>query len=77
MDNLRVHHSKTVKAWLADRASQIEVFYLPSYSQELNPEERLNAYLKQAMGSGCRSEPKQSCAMLPTSTWRCWRQPSD
>jgi transposase len=26
------------------------VFYLPSYSPELNPEERLNADLKQAVG---------------------------
>lgn len=26
------------------------MFYLPSYSPELNPEERLNADLKQAMG---------------------------
>lgn len=50
LDNLRVHHSKPVKAWLADHAEQIEVFYLPSYSPELNPEERLNADLKQAMG---------------------------
>ena len=51
LDNLRVHHSKPVKAWLADRKDQIEVFYLPSYSPELNPEERLNADLKYAMGS--------------------------
>ncbi len=50
LDNLRVHHSKPVKAWLADRASQMEVFYLPRYSPELNPQERLNADLKQAMG---------------------------
>jgi len=50
LDNLRVHHSKPVKAWLAERTQQIEVFYLPSYSPELNPEERLNADLKQAMG---------------------------
>ena len=50
LDNLRVHHSKPVKAWLAERVDQIEVFYLPSYSPELNPEERLNADLKQAMG---------------------------
>ena len=50
LDNLRVHHSKPVKAWLAERTAQIEVFYLPSYSPELNPEERLNADLKQAMG---------------------------
>ncbi|MBB5019842.1 transposase [Chitinivorax tropicus] len=50
LDNLRVYHSKPVKAWLAECIAQIEVFYLPSYSPELNPEERLNADLKHAMG---------------------------
>lgn len=51
LDNLRVHHSKPVKAWVAERTEQIELFYLPSYSPELNPEERLNSELKQALGS--------------------------
>ena len=50
LDNLRVHHSKIVKAWVAERKDQIELFYLPSYSPQLNPEERLNADLKQEMG---------------------------
>ena len=50
LDNLRVHHSKLVTAWVAERADQIELFYLPSYSPQLNPEERLNADLKQEMG---------------------------
>ena len=49
LDNLRVHHSKPVKAWLAERKENIEVFYLPSYSPELNPEERLKADLKHAI----------------------------
>ena len=57
LDNLRVHHSKPVKAWAAERKDKIELFYLPSYDQskslwdspELNPEERLNADLKQAI----------------------------
>ena len=47
LDNLRVHHSKLVKHWLARNADRIEVFYLPSYSPELNPDELLNADLKQ------------------------------
>lgn len=51
LDNLRVHHSKPVKAWAAAHAEHIELFYLPSYSPQLNPEERLNADLKQAMGA--------------------------
>jgi transposase len=50
LDNLRVHHSKIVKAWVAERLDKIELFYLPSYSPQLNPEERLNADLKQEMG---------------------------
>ena len=32
------------------RADRIEAFYLPSYSPELNPDERLNADLKHAIG---------------------------
>lgn len=51
LDNLGVHHCKPVKAWLAEHKVHIEVFYLPSYSPELNPDERLNADLKHAIGS--------------------------
>lgn len=51
LDNLRVHHSKPVKAWVEERKAEIELFYLPSYSPELNPEERLNPDLKRAIGS--------------------------
>ena len=32
-----------------EHKDKIELFYLPSYSPELNPEERLNADLKQAI----------------------------
>jgi hypothetical protein len=31
LDNLRVHHSNLVKAWVAERKNRIELFYLPSY----------------------------------------------
>lgn len=49
--NLRVHHSKLVKAWVEEHQTPIELFYLPSYSPELNPDERLNADLKYAIAS--------------------------
>ncbi len=38
-DNLGVHHSKRVKAWVAEREDEIDLLYLPSYSPQLNPEE--------------------------------------
>jgi len=44
-----LHHSKPVKAWLAEHEHEIEVFYLPSYSPKLNPNEMANADLKQAV----------------------------
>ncbi|MCP3687795.1 MAG: IS630 family transposase [Gammaproteobacteria bacterium] len=46
LDNLRVHHAKVVKAWLAEHEELIDVFYLPAYSPELNPDEYLNCDLK-------------------------------
>jgi len=49
LDNLRVHHAKPVKAWLAEHKDEIEIFYLPSYSPELNPDEMANADIKQAV----------------------------
>jgi len=46
LDNLRVHHSKLVKKWVAENADKIALFYWPSYSPELNPDEYLNCDLK-------------------------------
>ncbi|MBN2641392.1 MAG: IS630 family transposase [Victivallales bacterium] len=46
LDNLRVHHSKLVKEWLTEHKAFIEVYYLPSYSPDLNPDEFLNNDLK-------------------------------
>ncbi|MBK8973482.1 MAG: IS630 family transposase [Hahellaceae bacterium] len=52
LDNLRVHHAKVVKDWLEENAEKIEVFYLPSYSPELNPDEYLNCDLKAGVHGG-------------------------
>ena len=38
-----------MRGWLAERKEQIEVFHLPPYSPELNPDEGLNADLKHAV----------------------------
>ena len=46
LDNLRVHHSKPVKKWVKENSDSIELFFLPSYSPELNPDEYLNCDLK-------------------------------
>ena len=52
LDNLRVHHSKKVSAWVGDRKEQIELFFLPAYAPELNPDEYLNCDLKHQVRTG-------------------------
>lgn len=52
LDNLRVHHGKIVAAWLERHKDKIEVFYLPPYSPEINPDEYLNHALKMDVHSG-------------------------
>lgn len=49
VDNLKVHHAKRVKAWLASHAHEIELFYLPAYAPDHNPDEYLNNDLKQKL----------------------------
>jgi transposase len=67
LDNLKVHHSKPVKAWLQEHKAHIEVFYLPSYSPELNPDERLNADLKHALGSRIQVRSKEKLKAATTA----------
>ena len=70
LDNLRVHHAKLVKAWLAKHQDEIEVFYLPSYSPELNPDEMLNADLKQAVTTKAPARTKGQLLKVTTSHMR-------
>jgi len=51
LDNMRVHHAQVVKKWLKDYTEQIELFFLPAYSPELNPDEYLNCDLKAGVHS--------------------------
>jgi len=49
VDNLRVHHAKKVKAWVQSHRHEIELFFLPAYAPEHNPDEYLNHDLKQQL----------------------------
>ena len=52
VDNLRVHHAKLVTAWVEAHSDQIELFYLPPYAPEFNPDEFVNNDVKQAIARG-------------------------
>jgi transposase len=61
VDNLRVHRAKAVAAWVAENADVIEIFYLPPYAPDTNPDELLNNDLKQAIAK--RRTPRTKAAL--------------
>lgn len=70
LDNLRVHHSHDVKAWLEANKEAIAVFYLPSYSPELNPDEYLNGDLKHSIRSGLPARTEKELVKKTNSFMR-------
>jgi transposase len=62
VDGHSAHVSRETKHWLAEHLERIEVFYLPSYSPELNPDEYLNNDVKaNALG---RRRPEDQSEMI-------------
>jgi transposase len=55
------HRAIAVKNWLAERAEQIEMHFLPGYAPELNPVELLNGDLKHHVAS--RTNPGNSAEL--------------
>lgn len=72
LDNLRVHHAKVVKAWLEGEKIQksLRLFYLPSYSPELNPDEYLNCDLKAGVASKVPTRSQEDLAIATISHLR-------
>lgn len=61
LDNLRVHKARKVASWIERNASRIQIFFLPPYSPELNPDEYLNGDFKRGVYTGV---PPRSAADL-------------
>ena len=54
LDNLRAHHVKEVTTWMQAHQHEIEVFYLPPYAPQSNPDEYLNRDFKTQLRSANR-----------------------
>ena len=49
LDNLSSHHGKLLHKWLTKEKDKVELFFLPPYAPEYNPDEYLNGNLKREM----------------------------
>jgi transposase len=72
IDGHSVHRCRKVRDWLEPRAHQIELFFLPGYAPELNPDELLNGDIKRAVS---QVRPRDRQAMkAATRKWLHRRQ---
>jgi hypothetical protein len=62
IDGHPVHRSKRIKAFAEENKENIRIFFLPSYSPELNPDERLN--------QDVRLMPREENAPTIRNKWR-------
>ena len=70
VDGLPVHRARAVKGWLETQSRFIEIFFLPAYSPQLNPDELLNQDVKtNAVG---RSRPRNRDEMIATVRSYLW-----
>jgi len=67
---MKVHHSKKVAEWIESNREKTEVFYLPPYSSELNPDEYFNGDLEGRVHSGIRTHSAKELKHKATSFMR-------
>jgi transposase len=76
VDGHPVHKAIAVKKWLSEHSQQIEVYFLPGYSPELNPDELLNQELKSNVFREKRPHTKSDLkALLENKLYSIQKQP--
>ena len=77
LDNLRVHHGKLVAQWVSRHRDKIELFFLPPYALESNPDEYLNHALKLSVHSGDLPEDRSDIRHKTNSFMRTLQRNKD
>jgi transposase len=77
VDRHPVHRSLKVKQWLEENEEHIRMFFLPSYSPELNPDEILNQDVKtNAVGRKRAHNLREMISHIRSFLWGRQRRPS-
>ena len=51
LDNVRYHHARVLQSFLEKHKSKIELFFLPAYSPDFNPIERVWWYMRKKISN--------------------------
>jgi transposase len=61
IDNLRVHHARRVRDWIARQTDQIELFYCPAIAPNTTPTNMCTRTPKPRFGTPRRLDPNNNC----------------
>lgn len=76
IDRHPVHRAAEVARWVAQRPDRLRLFFLPSYSPDLNPDEFLNNDVKaNALGRRRPRDDQEMLASVRSYLWSTQRQP--
>ena len=76
VDSLPAHKGKVIQQWLEKNSQRIQMFFLPAYSPELNPDEMLNQDVKtNAVGRKRPSSQKEMIKNVRGYLWSRQRKP--
>lgn len=77
LDNARYHHAKMLKPFLKKRRAQIELLFLPPYSPELAPIERVWKLVRRLATHNQYFESMNELLEAVESCFAKWRKPNE
>lgn len=77
LDNCRWHHAKALTPWLASKQGQIRLEFLPPYSPELNPIERVWKLTRRLCTHNRYFESLEELIETVEKQFNQWLQPND
>jgi transposase len=77
VDNARYHHSRTLKPWLKKNRCFIELLFLPPYSPDLNPIERVWKLTRRLCTHNQYFKSLDDLILVVKKQFRSWVKPND
>ncbi len=74
-DNHRMHKTAEVNDWVDNNKDKIELFFLPSYSPQLNPVEQLNQIVKNDLRNKARRNIEELTDLVKTGLTKLIKAP--
>jgi transposase len=77
LDNAKYHHARALRPWLAKNRSRIQLLFLPPYSPELNPIERVWKLTRRLCTHNQYFAKLENLIATVDAQFQAWRKPNE